>query len=62
LTILIDNVTFVVVSVYGPNTNDNTFFRDLKIVLDDNKSIPCIIGGDWNLTVCTDETEYNIDT
>jgi exonuclease III len=62
LTISIDNVTFVVVSVYGPNTNDNTFFRDLKLVLDDNKSIPCIIGGDWNLTVCTDETEYNIDT
>jgi exonuclease III len=62
LTISIDSIVIKVISIYGPNNNDSTFFKDLKNTLRDNRHIPCIIGGDWNLTVCTNDANYNIDT
>jgi exonuclease III len=62
LSLTIDSVPIKLISVYGPNTNDQTFFNDLRRVLQTNPLIPTIIGGDWNLTVSLDDSRFNIDT
>jgi exonuclease III len=56
-----DSKVLVIVSIYGPNNNDDNFFVDLRNVLHDNINFPVIIGGDWNLTPCTDPNDRNID-
>jgi exonuclease III len=43
--------TIWLVSIYGPNTNDYSFFRDLNQLLINNQGVPFIIGGDWNATM-----------
>jgi exonuclease III len=55
---------FWAVSIYGPNTNDNTdFYNNLRNLLTgpDIGNYPFIIGGDWNATVSTLNSPDNID-
>jgi hypothetical protein len=59
--ISMDNKVLVIVSIYGPNNNDDNFFVDLRNVLHDNINFPVLIGGDWNLKLCTDPNDRNID-
>jgi exonuclease III len=61
LKININDVNFLIVSVYGPNHNDKSFFDRLGDILRINRDIPTIIGGDWNLTLSTDNKDSNID-
>jgi exonuclease III len=51
----------IIVSVYGPNTNDPVFFRNLLEMLEDVRHLPIIVGGDWNATYCTENLNDNID-
>jgi hypothetical protein len=62
LKIEINNVTLTVCSVYGPNTDDMTFFDDIDEKLKTFRSDYNIIGGDWNTTLDPRNTETNIDT
>jgi hypothetical protein len=49
------------VSIYGPNTNDFTFYESLNNYLSADPMIPVIIGGDWNCTYSCEGRENNID-
>jgi exonuclease III len=49
------------VSIYGPNSNDFTFFDYLNRYLLKNPNLPVIIAGDWNCTYSCDRTDVNID-
>jgi exonuclease III len=61
LNLSVDNFTFRIVSVYGPNINDRSFFNDLNSVLLRDWHLPTILGGDWNMTVSINNSEHNID-
>ena len=62
LYINLDSHLLLLVSIYGPNkNNDNIFFQDLNRLLRSYPDIPAIIGGDWNLTYSTANTDSNID-
>jgi hypothetical protein len=59
---LINDVPVLLISVYGPNTNEKTtFFQDLGNILAENLESYVICAGDWNLTYCTDPSAENID-
>jgi hypothetical protein len=51
-----------IVSIYGPNINDNTFFDNLQELLGQVRDDPIVLGGDWNATVCTLNNGDNFDT
>ncbi len=61
LNISIENHNFLIASIYGPNTNDPAFFRDIRrfISLDPDANI--ILGGDWNLNFSINDNPDNID-
>jgi exonuclease III len=61
LTVTIDNLALNLVSVYGPNKDDITFYHHLSDFLSTRSGIPSIIGGDWNTTYSTDSSKNNID-
>ena len=57
----IDAHPFLFISTYGPNHNNQLFFRDLCRCISINPDANIIIGGDWNLTYSTANTAENID-
>jgi exonuclease III len=62
VTLNIANSLVRVFSVYGPNNNDMNFFSTLSDFLLLDQTTPCIIGGDWNATYCSNDGNDNIDT
>jgi hypothetical protein len=61
LKLQIGRCTILIVSVYGPNQNNDCFFTDLDFILGKNKDIYKLCAGDWNLTYSTEPSPYNID-
>jgi exonuclease III len=61
IRINIGDTPILVISIYGPNHNDNCFFRDLKRILDENRLLPVVCAGDWNTTYSTAPADTNID-
>jgi exonuclease III len=61
LTVTLNGTKMNLVSVYGPNLNDKTFFDNLLQYLAHSKDVPLIIGGDWNATYSTCPTKINND-
>jgi hypothetical protein len=55
------NCWFWVVAVYGPNTNDVNFFRNLSELTARNINTPFIIGGDFNCTISNNVPHLNLD-
>jgi len=53
--------TLILGSVYGPNTDDKTFFNDLGIGLRRLGHFPTILGGDWNATPSSLPANINRD-
>jgi hypothetical protein len=51
----------VLVSIYGPNSNDVAFFDNLNEIFGLFNGVPVIIGGDWNATFSPDPVDRNID-
>jgi exonuclease III len=49
------------VSIYGPNANDISFYESLNRYLEIDPNLPIILGGDWNCTYSCDRKETNID-
>jgi len=49
------------VSIYGPNSNDFTFYEALNRYLLIDSNLPIIMGGDWNCTYSCERKETNID-
>ena len=52
---------FLLVSVYGPNRDENNFFHDIRSCLNRYPNYNVIMGGDWNLTYSTADVPDNID-
>jgi exonuclease III len=49
-------------AVYGPNNNDcGNFFGTIRETVRRWDGIPCILGGDWNATICYDDVQVNPD-
>jgi exonuclease III len=61
LDISIDSYVFRCIAVYGPNNNDRNFFIDLNRACNQQPALPTVIGGDWNMTVSTINSDQNID-
>jgi exonuclease III len=59
--LLLDNSPIFLVSIYGPNENDITFYSQLTSLVAENSDVPVIIGGDWNSTYSTGEPNINPD-
>jgi exonuclease III len=57
----IKNKTVILGSIYGPNTTDRGFYREIDNFLCDNPGTSIIIGGDWNVTWSNTEPVDNID-
>jgi hypothetical protein len=65
--ILIIDVTilgkrFTLGSIYGPNTDVENFFSDIRHTCEAFANAHIIVGGDWNTTVDGRPTNSNIDT
>ena len=52
---------FLIISIYGQNTNVNAFFQDLYMCISQFPNSYAILGVDWNLTYSTADTPDNID-
>ena len=61
LRISISGTELVLISIYGPNSIDNNFFKQLCLILGDLSNIPVIIGGDWNCTYSCNPLNSNPD-
>jgi exonuclease III len=61
LNLSIYGCTINIVSIYGPNRDGGHFFRDITRFLQLYPDCPTVIGGDWNATFSTSNTENNID-
>jgi exonuclease III len=61
LNISICDVELLIVGIYGPNTNDPTFFKSLRKILEEYRHLPIICAGDWNTTYSTEQGDNNID-
>jgi exonuclease III len=49
-------------AVYGPNDNEcGNFFGTITDTVRRWNGIPCILGGDWNATMCSDDVTVNPD-
>jgi exonuclease III len=48
-------------SIYGPNSTDREFYNFIQNVLNENATVPIIMGGDWNTTWDNSHPPGNID-
>jgi exonuclease III len=62
LVLTIKGEKLLLISVYGPNKNCEDFFPDLENMLSKYRDLPCIIGGDWNMTPTPLAPNFNPDT
>jgi hypothetical protein len=62
LKLAIGNVTITVGSIYGPNDDDENFFRKLEDGIEALQSDYVVMGGDWNTTYDNRNNRFNIDT
>jgi exonuclease III len=49
------------VSVYGPNDNDPSFYANLRNILNELDCVNMVVGGDWNSTWDSSPPNSNID-
>lgn len=56
LKIRISDTTLVLLNIYGPNTEDITFFRTIENLVIENNSESLILGGDFNNVI-----DFNLD-
>ncbi len=61
ITVSINELVLNLVSVYGPNRDDKSFYLHLSDFLTARSGSPSIIGGDWNTTYSTESSKKNID-
>jgi exonuclease III len=47
----VNDTTFILGSVYGPNTDDESFFNDLRHLINVCNCDKIVLGGDWNTTM-----------
>jgi exonuclease III len=62
LKIMIANSTITIGSIYGPNTDDETFYVQLQEKISLFNSDYVVVGGDWNATLDASNSRLNIDT
>jgi exonuclease III len=61
LHIRLAGTEILLVSIYGPNSNDPEFFNFLTNLYANFSNIPVVCGGDWNCLFSTNNIESNID-
>jgi hypothetical protein len=59
--VMLDDAEIVLGSIYGPNTTDREFYRNIDNFLTRNKNLPVVLGGDWNTTWDNSQAHLNID-
>ena len=57
----INDVHVILGSVYGPNTNQESFFEDLTAGLNSFPKVPVILGREWNTTKLAAPVRDNLD-
>jgi exonuclease III len=57
----IKNRELILCSIYGPNSTDREFYRNLNVFLNAKRGIEIILGGDWNTTWDNGPADDNID-
>jgi hypothetical protein len=62
LRIQLQGKTFIIGSLYGPNSNNPAFFDNLKRDLNQLGNFPIVLAGDWNCTYSTSPLNENIDS
>ncbi len=62
LVVSVQGHVFNLLSVYGPNRDIRTFYNNVASYLKPYSHYPSILGGDWNATMCSDDSNSNIDT
>jgi hypothetical protein len=62
LKIVIGEISVTLGSIYGPNEDDENFFKELEAGIDRFNSDFVILGGDWNATYDTRNNRSNLDT
>jgi len=61
LNCTINDVHVILGSIYGPNTNHESFFEDLTAGINSLPRVPVILGGDWNTTNSAAPARDNLD-
>jgi exonuclease III len=61
LVISVEGKMLLLMAVYGPNKVCPLFFENLDRILSKYSALPCIIGGDWNLTPSSLPANINPD-
>ncbi len=59
--LILENSPIFLISIYGPNDNDVSFYSELASIIRANSEVPVIIGGDWNTTYSTSDPRNNPD-
>jgi hypothetical protein len=59
--LVIENSPLLLLSLYGPNDNDVSFYSELASIIRANSEVPVIIGGDWNTTYSPSDPRNNPD-
>ena len=61
LRISISGTEIALISIYGPNSIDENFFKNLSNILSESGNVPAIIGGDWNCMYSCNNLNNNLD-
>ena len=51
MDLVIEDITFRIINIYGPNTDDANFYHNLKNKINDSEQDHLVICGDFNLTL-----------
>jgi exonuclease III len=57
----LNGAELVLGSIYGPNTTDREFYRNIDTFLNRHRNLPVVFGGDWNTTWDNSPADANID-
>ena len=58
LTVQTTSITFNILTLYGPNSDDPQFFTNIKAVVQENNPNYYVIRGDFNLVTDKDYSNY----
>ena len=61
LRISISGTEIALFSIYGPNSIDENFVKNLSNILSESGNVPAIIGGDWNCMYSCNNLNNNLD-
>jgi len=61
ITVEINDCSIRLFSIYGPNHDNKSFYNKIDEFLKEEPLLPVVLGGDWNVSYSTSNTDSNID-